>query len=41
VAYSVYDKSGHGVEFDQPKAAVAAIESMVELTRDQAAVAGR
>jgi pimeloyl-ACP methyl ester carboxylesterase len=28
------DKSGHNVEFDQPDAAVAAIEKMVELTRD-------
>jgi pimeloyl-ACP methyl ester carboxylesterase len=35
------DKSGHSIEFDQPEAAIAAIEKMVELTRDQAAVAAR
>ena len=35
------DKSGHNVEFDEPEAAVAAIEKMVELTRVQPGVAGR
>lgn len=35
------DKSGHNVEFDQPEAAVGAIDKMVELTRDQAPVAAR
>src|SRR5207245_5629287 len=30
------DKSGHNVEFDQPEAAVGAIEMMVEQTREQA-----
>ena len=34
-------KSGHNIEIDQPDAAVAAIDKMVELTRDQAAVAAR
>ena len=34
-------KSGHSIEFDQPEAAVGAIEQMVELTRNQAAVAAR
>src|SRR5438132_4070701 len=35
------DKSGHNIEFDQPEAAVGAIEKMVEQTREQAAEAGR
>jgi hypothetical protein len=35
------DKSGHNIEFDQPEAAVEAIEKMVEQTREQAAVAAR
>jgi hypothetical protein len=35
------DKSGHNVEFDQPEAAVGAIEKMVEQTREQAAGAAR
>jgi hypothetical protein len=35
------DESGHNIEFDQPEAAVGAIEKMVEQTRAQAAEAGR
>jgi len=35
------DKSGHNIEFDQPEAAVGAIENMVEQTRKQASLAGR
>jgi len=35
------DRSGHNIEFDQPEAAVGAIEKMVERTREQAAVAAR
>ncbi len=35
------ERSGHNIEIDQPEAAVGAIEKMLELTRDQAAVAAR
>ena len=35
------DESGHNIEFDQPEAAVGAIEKMVEQTREQTAVAAR
>ena len=35
------DKSGHNIEFDQPEAAVGAIEKMVEQARAQAFVAAR
>ena len=35
------DESGHNIEFDQPEAAVGAIEKMVEQTREQTAVATR
>jgi len=35
------DRSGHNIEFDQPEAAVGAIEKMVEQTREQTAVAAR
>lgn len=35
------DKSGHSIQIDQPEAAVGAIEKMLELTRQQAAVAAR
>jgi hypothetical protein len=35
------DRSGHTVEFDQPEAASAAIERIVELTGHQAAAAAR
>jgi hypothetical protein len=35
------DRSGHNIEFDQPEAAVVAIEKMVEQTREQAAEAAR
>jgi pimeloyl-ACP methyl ester carboxylesterase len=35
------EHSGHNIQADEPEAAVGAIEKMVELTRDQAAVAAR
>ena len=35
------DESGHNIEFDQPEAAVGAIDKMVEQTREQTAVAAR
>ena len=35
------DKSGHSIQFDQPEAAVGAIEKMVEQTRAQAFAAAR
>ena len=35
------DKSGHNIEFDEPEAAVGAIENMVELTRKQASDTAR
>jgi hypothetical protein len=35
------DKSGHNIEFDEPEAAVSAIERMVEQTRAHASVAAR
>jgi hypothetical protein len=34
------NESGHNIQIDQPEAALGAIEKMVELTRDQAGVAG-
>ena len=41
ISWIVIKQRGHNVEFDQPEAAVSAIEKMVELTRDQTAVAAR
>ena len=35
------DRSGHNIEFDQPEAAVGAIEKMVEQARAQGFVAAR